>query len=84
VVIGQAIAQKLYPFVDPVDREIRLDGREYKVIGVFDEKKSAFGSQYDNYILMPVSTFLNTYGASGRVNRVWSSASDAQLAVLTS
>lgn len=62
VVIGHAIAQRLYPFVDPVGREIRVDGRKYEVIGVFDEKKSAFGSQYDQYILMPVSTYLNTYG----------------------
>ena len=43
-----------------------MDGREYRVIGVFDEKKSAFGSQYDNYVLMPVSTFLNTYGETDR------------------
>jgi len=66
VVIGHAIAQKLYPFVDPVGRKIRVDGREYAVIGVFDEKKSAFGSQYDNYILMPVSTFTGTYGMTDR------------------
>ena len=66
VVIGYAIAEELYPFVDPIGREIRVDGREYTVIGVFDEKKSAFGSQYDHYILMPVSTFLNTYGATDR------------------
>ncbi len=62
VVIGQAIAQRLFPFVDPIGRDIRLDNRKYNIIGVFDEKKSAFGSQYDNYVLMPVSTFLNTYG----------------------
>ena len=61
-VIGHSIAQKLYPFVDPIGRDMRLDGRKYKVIGVFDEKKSAFGSQYDNYVLIPVSTFGNTYG----------------------
>jgi putative ABC transport system permease protein len=65
-VIGFAIAQKLYPFVDPAGRDIRIDGRKYEVIGVFDEKKSAFGSQYDNYIMMPVSTFLNTYGLVDR------------------
>ena len=66
IVIGYAIAERLFPFVDPVGRDMRLDGREYKVIGVFDEKKSAFGSQYDNYVLMPVSTFLNTYGNTDR------------------
>ena len=66
VVIGHAIGQELFPFVDPVGRKIRVDDREYNVIGVFDEKKSAFGSQYDHYILMPVTTFLNTYGDINR------------------
>ncbi len=61
-VIGYGLAEELYPFVDPVGREIRIDGREYEVIGIFDEKKSAFGSQYDNTVLIPVSTFVNIYG----------------------
>ncbi|HEX5788990.1 MAG TPA: ABC transporter permease [Woeseiaceae bacterium] len=61
-VIGYELASQLFPFVDPIGRELRIDGREYEVIGVFDEKKSAFGSQYDNYVLIPVSTFVNTYG----------------------
>ena len=65
-VIGYAIAQKLFPFVDPIDKEIRLDGRKYRVVGVFDEKKSAFGSAYDNYVLIPVTAYLNTYGMIDR------------------
>ena len=65
-VIGHAIAQRLYPFVDPIGREIRVDGRQYEVIGVFDEKKSAFGGSFDNYVLIPVSTFVNGYGMTGR------------------
>ena len=62
VVIGHAVALRLYPFVDPIGREIRIDGRNYEIIGVFDEKKSAFNSSYDNYLLIPITTFADTWG----------------------
>jgi putative ABC transport system permease protein len=65
-VIGHAVAQKLFPFVDPIGRDVRLDGRKFEVIGVFDEKKSAFGSSFDNYVLIPVSTFVGIYGLLDR------------------
>jgi putative ABC transport system permease protein len=65
-VIGWAIAQKLFPFVDPIGKEARVDGRTYQVVGVFDEKKSAFGSGYDNYVLIPITTFLDIYGMVGQ------------------
>lgn len=66
VVIGHAIAAKLFPFVDPVGRELLVDHRKYRVVGVFDEKKSALGGNFDNYVLMPVTTFLNVYGLANR------------------
>jgi putative ABC transport system permease protein len=65
-VIGHAIGQKLFPFVDPIGKEIRLDGRKYEVIGVFEEKKSAFGGGFDNYVLIPITTYLDIYGMIGR------------------
>ena len=66
VVIGYAIGQKLFPFTDPIGKEVLVDNRKYEVIGVFDEKKSAFGGNFDNYVLMPVTTFVHTYGMVDR------------------
>ena len=65
-VIGHAIGQKLFPFTDPVGKELRLDNRKYEIVGVFDEKKSAFGSGYDNYVLIPISAFQSVYGMTNR------------------
>ena len=65
-VIGHAMAADLFPFVDPIGRDVRVDGRHYEVIGVFDAKKSAFGAGFDNYVLIPVTTFVAAYGMVGR------------------
>jgi putative ABC transport system permease protein len=65
-VIGYALAQKFFPYTDPIGKKIRVDGRMYDVIGVFDQKKSAFGGSFDTYVLIPVTTFVNTYGLVGR------------------
>ncbi|MCP3934815.1 MAG: ABC transporter permease, partial [Actinomycetia bacterium] len=62
VVIGYAAAEKLFPFVDPLGKTIKLDGHKYQVVGVFEQKLSAMGSGFDNYMLIPVSVFLKIYG----------------------
>ncbi len=61
-VIGYALAEQLFPFVDPIDQEFRLDGHRYTVVGVFEEKRSSFGGGYDNYVLIPVTTWIDRYG----------------------
>jgi len=65
-VIGYALGKKFFPFEDPIGKMIRVDKRKYEVVGVFDEKKSAFGAGYDNYVLIPISTFIRTYGLTDR------------------
>jgi putative ABC transport system permease protein len=61
-VIGYALARELFPWTDPLQRTIKVDGRKFTVIGVFAEKKSSMGSDFDNYLLMPITTFQQDYG----------------------
>ena len=61
-VIGHSIAQELFPFIDPINKIIKIDGRKFTVIGVFEEKKSAFGAGFDDYVLMPITIFKKIYG----------------------
>jgi len=61
-VIGFGVAQELFPFTDPIGRTIKVDGRKYTVQGVFGERKSATGGQFDNYVLIPISVWMEAYG----------------------
>jgi putative ABC transport system permease protein len=61
-VIGYSIAETLFPFTDPVDKIIKVDGHKFKVVGIFQEKKSAMGGNFDNYVLMPITVFQKIYG----------------------
>jgi putative ABC transport system permease protein len=61
-VIGHTLAEELFPFIDPVGHVIKVAGRKFQVIGVFEEKRSALGGGYDNYILMPITVFPRLFG----------------------
>lgn len=52
-IIGHDIAQALYGSADPLDKDITIDGRKAKVIGVFaKEGDDTFGKSNDNIILL--------------------------------
>ena len=62
VVIGHAVADKLFPWTDPLQKVIKIDGRNFRVIGVLDEKSSATGGNFDNYVIIPITRFQRIYG----------------------
>ncbi len=61
-VIGHSIAVELFPWTNPLNKILKIDGRKFTIIGVFEEKKSAFGAGFDNYMLIPISIFKKLYG----------------------
>jgi putative ABC transport system permease protein len=56
VVIGVDIADALFPFVEAVDKEITLDGRPFRVIGVLQRKGKFLFRSMDNMVLVPVNS----------------------------
>ena len=43
-VIGAEIAEKLFPDLDPINRDIKIQGIKFQIIGVYEKKgQDAFG-----------------------------------------
>ena len=56
--IGSDLAEKFFRNVDPIGKTIRVGTHTYQVIGVAEPIGSAFGQSQDNYMIIPISTFL--------------------------
>jgi len=57
-VLGAGPARDLFPLLDPLGKRLRINGIDYRVIGTFAPRKSLFGSQADNFVSVPYSTYL--------------------------
>ncbi len=64
--IGQQVAAKLFPTVDPVGKTIYVDGRGFLVVGVAKPIGTVFGQSQDNFVYVPIRTFLKRYGEHGQ------------------
>ncbi len=61
--IGNDLATKLFPYVDPIGRDVWIDGRPFTVVGVAKPLGTAFGQSQDNFAYIPIQTFIKIYGA---------------------
>ena len=55
-VLGQTIKETLYGNRDPLGQPIRINGRQFEVIGILESKGSGFFGNFDNQILVPITT----------------------------
>ena len=57
VVLGSGVAHSLFGAVDPLERYVRLNGREMRVVGVLAPDQALTGVSADQFVLMPLTTF---------------------------
>ncbi len=76
VIIGDDIRENLLGGTDPLGKEIRVDGKVYRVVGVGKKEGKTLGQSRDNYVIMPIATWLKEYGAHNSIT-IWGKAFDA-------
>lgn len=69
-VIGTVVAERLFgKDVDPVNKDIRVNGVVMKVVGVFYDKGNR--GRDSERIYIPQSTFQKMFGTSNRIGSIW-------------
>ncbi|MEI8032220.1 MAG: ABC transporter permease [Chlorobiaceae bacterium] len=59
-VIGSELAETLFPTGEsPLDKQIKVNNEVYSVVGVFEKKGAAFGQSQDNFLLIPITRYLD-------------------------
>jgi len=61
VIIGVDVARALFPYEDPLEKDIRIAGNPYQVIGVMEPLGNFFGQSRDNSLFIPITTFDKYY-----------------------
>jgi putative ABC transport system permease protein len=60
--IGSSVAEKLFPAVNPIGKTLRAGSLEFTVIGTFEKLGSVLGQDQDNFVIVPLTTWLKVRG----------------------
>ena len=68
--VGYDIPDKLIPGTDPIGKIIHVDSGACEIIGVAKKRGSTMGQSQDDWVIMPITTYEDIYGANDSV-RLW-------------
>src|SRR5829696_5488171 len=61
--IGWGTANRLFGNADPLEKQIRIAGVPFTVVGVSKKKGAAFGQSLDEYVVIPLGQYQKLFGA---------------------
>jgi putative ABC transport system permease protein len=59
--VGQDLVNAFFPNVDPIDKEIQINGLPFRIIGTAEKLGSMFGESQDNFVHVPLTTFQKVF-----------------------
>ncbi len=76
-VIGETVRKDLFGYSDPVGETIRIKTLSCTVIGLLQSKgASTFGSDQDDFVILPIKTFQRRIAGNGDVATLYASVHD--------
>ena len=60
-ILGMDVVDRLFPFEDPLGKRIQVEGLDYMVIGLTERQGELFGESKDNFIAIPITTYLKRF-----------------------
>jgi putative ABC transport system permease protein len=66
--IGSEVADGLFPDADPLGKEIKIGKETFEVIGVAKKLGSVLGQSQDNFVQVPLNTFIKTFGKRSSIS----------------
>ena len=64
VVLGSSVAEDLFGFRDPVGQPVRINGRQFIIVGVLESKGGGFFGSFDDLVVVPITTVYNRLSSS--------------------
>jgi putative ABC transport system permease protein len=68
IILGKDVVTKIFPRGGAVGQEVKIENERYQVIGVFEPQAAALGGNNNNFVAIPLATFLNKFGAYRSMN----------------
>jgi putative ABC transport system permease protein len=77
-VLGDGLANTVFPFGSAVGERLKIDGINYNVLGVLEPKGASLGGDEDNFAIIPISTGLSRFGSVWRSLNILVQARDQE------
>jgi putative ABC transport system permease protein len=61
--LGWQVAERLFGAADPLDKQVRIAGVNFRVVGVSSKKGSAFGNSLDEFAVIPLGAYQKLFGS---------------------